>query len=219
MIKHATIYAVFVLALSSTAFAQGAGAEHFEEAKAAYEAQNYEAAMLSLEQALRAEESPQYLYWRIKTLQAMGEHAHVLELIDQNRDALLTAPEGGELHLMEERSRRELDKAKEPEDIVPPAVLTPEPRTTLNTVGPIVLGVAGLGLALGSIPFWQAECEAPRGDRCLKEGDPQYGLAIGLSAAGALAIGGAITWWVVGTPDQPESTALSVSPLGLRGQF
>lgn len=217
MIKHATIYAVFVLALSSTAFAQGAGAEHFEEAKAAYEAQNYEAAMLSLEQALRAEESPQYLYWRIKTLQAMGEHAHVLELIDQNRDALLSAPEGGELHLMEERSRRELDKVKQPEDIVPPEVPSPEPRTTLNTVGPIVLGVAGLGLALGSIPFWQAECELELNNACIKNGDPQYGFAIGLSAAGALAIGGGVAWWILGTPEEP--TAVSVSPFGLRGQF
>lgn len=217
MIKHATIYAVFVLALSSTAFAQGAGAEHFEEAKAAYEAQNYEAAMLSLEQALRAEESPQYLYWRIKTLQAMGEHAHVLELIDQNRDALLGAPEGGELHLMEERSRRELDKQKEIKTVEPPAVITPEQRTTLNTVGPIVLGVAGLGLALGSIPFWQAECEVVRAERCVLEGDPQYGLAIGLSAAGALAIGGGVAWWILGTPEEP--TAVSVSPFGIRGQF
>lgn len=217
MIKHATFYAVFVLALSSTAFAQGAGSEHFEKAKSAYEAQNYEAAMLSLEQALRAEEAPQYLYWRIKTLQAMGEHAHVLELIDQNRDALLTAPEGGELHLMEERSRRELDKQKEIKTVEPPVVITPEQRTTLNTVGPIVLGVAGLGLALGSIPFWQAECEVQSGGRCLQEGDPQYGLAIGLSAAGALAIGGGVAWWILGTPEEP--TAVSVSPFGLRGQF
>ena len=219
MIKHATFYAVFVLALSSTAFAQGAGSEHFEKAKSAYEAQNYEAAMLSLEQALRAEEAPQYLYWRIKTLQAMGEHAHVLELIDQNRDALLTAPEGGELHLMEERSRRELDKQKEIKTVEPPVVITPEQRTTLNTVGPIVLGVAGLGLALGSIPFWQAECELQVNDLCLEEGEPQYGLAIGLSAAGALAIGGGVAWWILGTPEEPAPMSLNVSPFGLRGQF
>lgn len=187
---------------------------HFERAQVAYQETRYDAAMLELEQAWRKEERPVFLYWRVLTLQAMGEHALALNLIDENRSLLLGASEVQDLHLVEERSRSAL------------SVATPVPnppvaqRSTLDTVGPIVLGILGVGLVAGSIPFWQEECEIPRGDRCLATSEPEYLIAGLLAGAGATAMGGAVVWWVLGSPESPESqVTLILAPGAIVGRF
>jgi len=206
--------------LSASAFAQDPAAfAHFDRAKSAYEEERYEDAILALEQAWRAEEAPEFLYWRVMTLQAMGEHAHALELITENREILTNAPQGGELHLLEERSRRALEeknKVIEPPPQPPPIKAE---RTTLNTVGPIVLGVVGLGLGALSIPFWSRTCERESGTTCLEYAEAQTPLAVGLVSAGVLAIGGGVVWWVMGSPKEQESTAIVVSPGAIGGRF
>lgn len=209
---------VFVLFISGTAaFAQvpeHSADAHFERAQAAYQGAQYDAAMLELEQAWRKEERPIFLYWRVLTLQAMGEHALALNLIDENRSLLLAEPQVQDLHLVEERSRAALS-VNLPEDPPPPVV----ERSTVDTVGPIVLGIVGLGLVAGSIPFWQEECTVPRGDRCLETSEPEYLIAGLLAGAGGAAMGGAVVWWVLGAPESPAQTAVILAPGAIVGRF
>ncbi len=174
--------------------------EHFENAQAANDAGDFDQAILELERSWRLEEKPETLALRVRVLESMGEPRLALDIIEQNRELLGSVPD---VYLVEERLRESL---RDNTAVVVPTPVAPE-RSTLNTVGPILLGAAGLGLGVGSVLLLVSETcqvESVQGN-CIELEEPSTALGVGVGALGVGALAGAIYWWIAGAPDEPEA--------------
>lgn len=182
----------------------------FQKAMQLFESKDYEKALSALDHAWRLDENALYLYQRIKVLQAMEEHEFALELLQNNKETLQKTEGVDDLFVVEEQLKTAIQAKKKPDD---PGPGPPAPtRTTLNTVGPIALGVVGLGLGGWAAYIFTAECEieASNGD-CLQGESPNTGLGIAASVGAAGAIVGAIVWWIAGAPDEHRATIAPTS--------
>lgn len=196
---------LLLMFVGSAAWAQtsadASAQQHFDNAQAAYESGEYDRAILELERSWRLEERPETLALRVRVLESMGEARLALDIIEQNRDVLATTPD---IYLVEERLREAL-REKDTPSVEPPK---PAERSTLNTVGPILLGAVGVGLGVWSTLLVLPEScdeETPSGScRTLNQPAVLPGVGLGIAAVGALA--GAIYWWIDGTPDEATTT-------------
>ncbi len=189
----------------------------FQKAKELFAAKEYDKALSALDHAWRLDENPLYLYQRIKVLQAMDEHEFALELLEKNKETLQQTEGVDDLFVVEEQLKSAIeDKQVKHPDPQP----KPTSRSTLNTVGPIALGVVGLGLGGWAAYIFTASCEveAANGD-CLQGESPNTGLGIGASVGAAGAIVGAIVWWFMGAPDEPAQATVAPTSNGIMVRF
>lgn len=193
------VIAIVLLFAGGEVFAQegASAAEHLVRAREALEAGDLERAMLESERSWRLEERPEALAVRVRVLEAMKEYRLALDIIEQNR-ALLAGQT--EVFLVEERLRGHLRAEEQASEAVDGASAS---RTTLNTVGPAVLGALGLGLGVGAtLSLWPDACDTRLSDgTCWEEDRSSVGAGIGLGAAGVAALTGAVVWWVLGAPE------------------
>lgn len=197
-----------VLLVSTPTFSQESAKamaqQHYNNAQRAYESGEYDAAMMELERAWRLEEKPETLALRVRVLESMGEVRLALDIIEQNRAALSGAQD---IYLIEERLREKIHEQNPPS-----AQVTTKSRSALSTVGPILLGVAGVGLGIWStILLLPDTCDETLSNGQCREGDESstaLGLGIGVGAVASII--GAIYWWIAGTPDD---TAEIIQPV------
>ncbi len=194
---------LLLLCFGSTGWAQTtpdiSAQRHFDNAKAAHESGDFDQAILELERSWRLDERPETLALRVRVLESMGEARLALDIIEQNREILGSVPD---IYLVEERLRETL---REKDVVVVPTPVAAE-RSTLNTVGPILLGVAGLGLGVGSVLLLVSEScqvESVEGN-CIELEKPSTALGVGAGVLAVGALAGAVYWWIVGAPDGPE---------------
>lgn len=192
------VIAIVLLFVGQAAFAQEGqtAEEHFRHAQTAFEAGDYDRAILESERSWRLEERPETLALRVRVLEAMEEWRLALDIIEQNR-ALLAGQ--SDVFLVEERLRAHL-RAQHVDPT--PLKASPSARTTFDTVGPIALGAAAAGLGVWSAwLLWPGECTArlPSG-ACQEEDEASVGGGIGVGVAALGAMTGAIVWWMAGAP-------------------
>lgn len=194
---------LLLLCFGSTGWAQTApdisAQQHFDNAKAAQESGDFDQAILELERSWRLEERAETLALRVRVLESMGEARLALDIIEQNREMLGSVPD---IYLVEERLRETL---REKDVVVVPTPVVAE-RSTLNTVGPILLGVAGLGLGVGSVLLLVSEScqvESVEGN-CIELEKPSTALGVGAGVVAVGALAGAVYWWIAGAPDGSE---------------
>jgi hypothetical protein len=195
---------LLLLCFGSTGWAQTApdisAQQHFDNAQAAHESGDFDQAILELERSWRLEERAETLALRVRVLESMGEARLALDIIEQNREMLGSVPD---IYLVEERLRETL-RAKD-------VVVVPTPpiaeRSTMNTIGPMLVGTAGLGLGVWSVLLLLPEScrvKTPSGAcREVEESATALGVGLGIVAVGALA--GAVYWWIAGAPDEPSA--------------
>ena len=85
--------------------AEATAQQHYDYAQAAFDAGEYDRAILELERSWRLEERPETLALRVRVLESMGEARLALDIIEQNRDVLANTPD---IYLVEERLREAL---------------------------------------------------------------------------------------------------------------
>ena len=186
----------------------------FQAALASQEAGDHKAALSNLEQAYRLNPHPIYIYHRVLVLESMDEPKFALQLLTDHRDTLLQTDGADDVFVIEERLKLTVANKDEAQPIP-----LSDTRSSLHTVGPIALGVAGLALAGWSVYIWTASCdvEDANGD-CLQGESANVGIG-GVVTAGALgAIAGAIIWWIAGAPDD-VSVGLVPNAGGLTVRF
>ena len=186
--------------------AEATAQQHYDYAQAAFDAGEYDRAILELERSWRLEERPETLALRVRVLESMGEARLALDIIEQNRDVLANTPD---IYLVEERLREAL---REKDTVVEPPAQAQ--RSNLNTIGPILLGAAGVGLGVWSTVLLlpeSCEQETPSG-ACKELNEPAVLPGVGLSVAAVGAVAGAIYWWVAGTPENPAPTTSQETP-------
>jgi hypothetical protein len=85
--------------------------------------------------------------------------------------------------------------------------------------GPLVLGVAGLGVLTADLVLVLADrCDVESEGRCLEGNETPTGAAVAWGLVGAGAIAGAVLWRIFGGRDVPieSRVALTPAPDGLR---
>lgn len=192
---------LLLLFFGSTGWAQTApdanAQQHFDNAQAAHESGDFHQAILELERSWRLDERPETLALRVRVLESMGEERLALDIIEQNREMLGAVQD---IYLVEERLRETLRK----KDAPVPVPDAPQ-RSTLDTVGPILLGSAGVGLGVWSVLLLLPEsCEVKSIEgSCIELDEPSTALGVGVGIAALGAVAGAVYWWIVGTPEDP----------------
>jgi hypothetical protein len=85
--------------------------------------------------------------------------------------------------------------------------------------GPLVLGVAGLGVLTADLVLVLADrCEVESEGRCLAGNDTPTGAAVAWGLVGASAIAGAVLWRIFGGHEEPKEARVTLTPApdGLR---
>jgi hypothetical protein len=183
---------------------------HFESAMTAVEEERWDEALNELELAYREDPSTVVTYWRIVVLEKSGHPQLALELLRENRDALLDEPEATDLAVLEERLRSEVSNADSDPD--PNTAETNTEATTAETsetttvssgrpiLGPVLLGTLGLasgGVAVYGLAAPNCTSEALDGT-CLEGTRTSAGPTVAYAAVGIGALAGAILWHTLG---------------------
>ncbi len=175
-----------------------------------------------LEGAHRLDPLPGLVYARILVRESMGDFDYAHTLLEAYRAELAADPSIEDLVAVDARLRTALR-----DDPVPAVVELTEPvparRTTLDTVGPIVLaglGAVSLGLAVYG---FTARCDqVARDGTCLSGSEARLGPTVAYSATGVVALTAAAVWWIIAIPrttPQTSATHLIIAPAGLKLTF
>lgn len=183
----------------------------YETAREAEAAECFEQADRLLEGAHRLEPAPRYLLARIVLRERMGDYEFAHDLLLAHRDELAEDPSVGDIEAIDARLREAMRR----DDDVP----TPQSRSTLNVVGPIILGAAGATSLVFAAVGMSARCTHTSNDGdCLVGREPSWGAVAAYGVGGMVAIGAALVWWVAGKPEIRESR-VDLTPSGLRFTF
>lgn len=185
------------------------------EGRRARDADCLEQADRLFEGAHRLAPEPRFVYERILIREEMGEPTYALELLDAYRDDLVRDASISDLVEVDARLR---EKVRRGADTLPePGQPPPLKRSTLDTVGPILLaglGAVSLGLAVYG---FTAKCEDTAADgTCLRGVEPAIGPTLAYSAGGVVALTTAAVWWILAIPKPLPPAELSLSGLRLR---
>ena len=172
--------------------------------------------------ALKAHQSPPLVYQRILLREKMRDYSYALGLLDAYRNDLLRDPTITDVQDTEARLNAALKNPPPEEPVIldGPAVAVPRKRSTLDTVGPIVLAALG-GAAIGLAVYgFLAPCDIEAEDgTCLVGQEPDAGVVLGYSAAGVLALSTAAIWWIIAIPPRQSGPAVAVTPTAVLLRF
>lgn len=165
-----------------------------------------------LEGAHRLEQRPVWVYRRILVREAMGDFVYARELL-QAYDAALRADPAVE-GLAETRARL---AAPAPSSTLDPQLEVPQRRSTLDAVGPLLLGGAGL-VALGFAVYgFTASCDVQASSgACLRGTEMAVGPTVAYAVSGVTAVTAGAVWWILAIPRPVERASFTGTGVALR---
>ena len=173
-----------------------------------------------LEGAHRIDPEPRLVYERILVREKMLDFAYAHALLEAYRPELAAENTITDLVELDARLRAKMRDHETP--IEPLREPVPSRRSTLDTVGPILLAGIGAG-ALGMAVYgFTASCQDVASDGvCLQGSETRFGPTVGFAATGVAALTGAAIWWVIAAPPlSRETTAhVSIAPAAITVRF